>query len=182
MNHAAYAYSQLGDTTKAKHFISLYDEQYGDYGVGEEDELLKIQMAKQLIGVDGQHNRIQAGPIMESSAAPSGSVSRNLEGSSHTFYIEPTDDDMSHLITQEVDHTHKVEEHELNIGSARQLLHVFEYEKGIRICLDLLKQDYDNSEAHELILETFHTLGFRNELALRVKDDLRLIMIESGRV
>ena len=139
-------------------------------------------MAKQLIGVDGQHNRIQVGPIMESTAVPSGSVSRNLEGSSHTFYIEPTDDDMSHLITPEADHTHQIEEHELNIGSARQLLQVFEYERGVRICLELLKQDYDNAEAHELILDTFHTLGFRNELVLRVKDDLRLIMIEHGKV
>lgn len=139
-------------------------------------------MAKQLIGVDGQQNRIQAGPTITSSAAPSGSGSRNLEGSSHTFYIEPTDDDMSHLVTHEVDHTQKLEEHELNIGSARQLLEVFEYEKGIKICLELLRQDYDNSEAHELMLETFHTLGFRNELVLRVKEDFRLIMIESGTV
>jgi uncharacterized protein HemY len=34
----AYAFAQLGDTTKAKHFLSQHEEQFGEYGITEEDE------------------------------------------------------------------------------------------------------------------------------------------------
>ena len=41
----AYAFAQLGDKTKAKHFIALFDEQFGEYGVAEDDELEKVKKA-----------------------------------------------------------------------------------------------------------------------------------------
>ena len=42
----------------------------------------------------------------------------------------------------------------------------YEYEKGLKMCLQLLKEDFDNTEAHMLLLEAFHTLGFKNELVV----------------
>ena len=43
-------------------------------------------------------------------------------------------------------------------------LESFHYEKGMKILLKLLMQNYDNLEAHALILESFHILGFNNDL------------------
>jgi hypothetical protein len=34
----AYIYAQMGDNTKSKHYVNQYDEQFGDYGISEEDE------------------------------------------------------------------------------------------------------------------------------------------------
>jgi hypothetical protein len=49
----------------------------------------------------------------------------------------------------------------------------FDYQKGCDICLELLRRDYNNNDAHSLILDTFHTLGFKNELIINLKAQLR---------
>ena len=43
----------------------------------------------------------------------------------------------------------------------------------------MLRRDFDEKEAHLLILETFHALGFKNELVLKVKEELKQIMLDS---
>jgi hypothetical protein len=50
----------------------------------------------------------------------------------------------------------------------------------MNICLELLKKDFDDFEAHSLILETFHTLGFKNEVAINTKVELKNIMLDSN--
>ena len=46
----------------------------------------------------------------------------------------------------------------------------FEYQEDLKICLCALEADYNNIKAHMLILETFNSLGFRNQLTLKTKD------------
>lgn len=65
------------------------------------------------------------------------------------------------------------------IKLAEQLLGNFEYQEGLNICLRALEADYDNIEAHRLILETFNSLGFRNQLTLKTKEALKEIMLKS---
>ena len=40
------------------------------------------------------------------------------------------------------------------------------------MCLSLLKRDYDDIEAHMLVQECFHALGFKSELVLKVRTEL----------
>ena len=54
------------------------------------------------------------------------------------------------------------EESTQKIQLAEKLIENFEYQDGLSICLQALAQDYENVEAHRLILETFNSLGFRN--------------------
>ena len=54
------------------------------------------------------------------------------------------------------------EESTKKIQLAEKLIENFDYQEGLSICLHALAQDYDNMEAHRLILETFNSLGFRN--------------------
>ena len=39
---SAYAFAQLGDMTKAKHFLTLHKEFLGEYGQADSDEQLKL--------------------------------------------------------------------------------------------------------------------------------------------
>ena len=55
----------------------------------------------------------------------------------------------------------------------------FDYDKVLGICLELLKEDFDNTEAHMVLLEVFHTLGFKNELVSDTKKSLKEIMMNS---
>jgi len=73
----------------------------------------------------------------------------------------------------------KAECADVSIASAKCALEEFDYEKGLNICLELLKQDYENYEAHMLILQTFHTLGFKNDITIATKDQLKAIMLYS---
>ena len=52
---------------------------------------------------------------------------------------------------------------------ARKLVEDYNYEDGMNICLNLLAQDFDDTEAHQLLLECFHALGFKNELVTNVR-------------
>jgi thioredoxin-like negative regulator of GroEL len=67
-----------------------------------------------------------------------------------------------------------------SIEAARGFMGEFDYDRGLEVCLALLRKDYDNQEAHELLLDTFHTLGFKNELVLRVREELRTILLEGS--
>jgi len=56
--------------------------------------------------------------------------------------------------------TIKLERHEMNVDHARRSFQDYDYQKGLDVCLALLKKDFNNHEAHSLILDTFHALGF----------------------
>ena len=62
---------------------------------------------------------------------------------------------------------------------AEELVSNFEYQDGLNICLRVLEADFDNIEAHRLILETFNSLGFRNQLTLKTKEALKEIMLKN---
>ena len=66
-----------------------------------------------------------------------------------------------------------------NIAQAANCFDNFDYAGGLEICLKLLRHNYDDAEAHVLISETFHALGFKNELVLKVKEELKQVMLES---
>ena len=76
------------------------------------------------------------------------------------------------------DHT-ILSEDQICIEVARVSFDEFDYQKGCDICLELLRRDYNNNDAHSLILDTFHALGFKNELIINLKAQLRQIMLES---
>jgi hypothetical protein len=56
----------------------------------------------------------------------------------------------------------KLERHEISLKEAKNSFEEFDYQKGLDICLELLRKDFDNHHAHGHILEAFHTLGFQN--------------------
>ena len=56
----------------------------------------------------------------------------------------------------------------------------YDYEGGLKICLKLLEADFDDWEAHILMLSTFHTLGLKNRLVTKVRQDLKQIMTGHG--
>jgi hypothetical protein len=43
----------------------------------------------------------------------------------------------------------------------------------------LLQSDYGNAEAHELVLQVFHELGFKNQIVIEGKLRLKEIMLAS---
>lgn len=71
----------------------------------------------------------------------------------------------------------KLENENASIEEAERCIKNFEYEKGMDICLKLVEQDYNNEQAHVLILETFNSLGFKNKLALKTRDRLKAIVL-----
>ena len=46
--------------------------------------------------------------------------------------------------------------------------------------MELLRQDYDNFVAHELVLHTFHELGFKSELVNTIRKELKEIMLSAN--
>ena len=67
------------------------------------------------------------------------------------------------------------------IQLAQKLIDNFDYQEGLNICLQALEHNYDNIEAHTLILETFNSLGFRNQVTLKTKEALKEIMLKGKR-
>lgn len=45
------------------------------------------------------------------------------------------------------------------------------------MCLELLQQDFDSPEVHMIIQEVFHTLGFKNELVEKTKEELKKLVL-----
>jgi outer membrane protein assembly factor BamD (BamD/ComL family) len=45
----AYAFAQLGDFTKCKHYLDRYQEEFGEYGVVEEADSAKLGSAKAIL-------------------------------------------------------------------------------------------------------------------------------------
>jgi len=46
------------------------------------------------------------------------------------------------------------------------------------MCLELLRINFDNHEAHALLLEVFHALGFKNEVVLRTREQLKELLVQ----
>ena len=74
--------------------------------------------------------------------------------------------------------TIELERHEINIKSATASFEDYDYQRGLDVCLALLRKDFDNHEAHSLILDTFHALGFQNQLTKNARDELKEIMLK----
>ena len=133
-------------------------------------------MAQQLTGSKDQLNR--EAPI----SGYTGNAPReawNGGGSSHTWYVCEGDEEgeecsASGLRTDgERPNESGISRGQVSIEAAKASLADFDYERGLEVCLELLRRDYDDREAHLLILDTFHALGFKNELVLRVREELR---------
>jgi SOS response regulatory protein OraA/RecX len=73
----------------------------------------------------------------------------------------------------------ELKEEQISIEFAKHCFDEFDYQKGCEICLKLLKRDYNNDEAHQLILDTFHALGFKNEFVISLKAQLKEIMLNN---
>ena len=158
--YIAYAFAQLGDITKSKHFMSLQKEFLGEYGQPDSDEQLKLQMANQIVrSYDEQLQQIGVPP----------EESLSQESKYASMGIEVRNEEKEHSLTGQTD----LNEDQINIETAKACFEDFDYQKGLDICLELLRRDYDDTEAHSLILDTFHALGFRNELINNLKAQLR---------
>jgi hypothetical protein len=70
------------------------------------------------------------------------------------------------------------DEYEESIYRASKLIHSFKYKDGLDICLQMLEKDYNNYEAHHLLMKTFSELGSRNELVKACSHQLKEIMFE----
>ena len=97
---------------------------------------------------------------------------------SHTFFIESEDESES---IAEVVKPEKDEEVAISIEEAKLQLQDFNYDQSLQICLKLLEEDYDHCEAHMVVLETFHALGFKNELVLDFKEQLKTVMLHHSK-
>lgn len=138
----------------------------GEYGQTDSDEQTKLQMANQ-IARSYEEQLEQIGVI------PEEIYSQEMKYAS--MGLEIRNDENDNTLTGQTD----LKEDQINIETAQGCFGDFDYQKGLDICLELLRRDYNNTEAHSLILETFHTLGFKNELINNLKAQLRQIMLDS---
>ena len=76
------------------------------------------------------------------------------------------------------------------LQSAMGALKDYKYEEAISICLNVshlfvtwqaLKEDYDNGEAHTVLLQGFNDLGYRSQLVQDTRTKVKELMIASGR-
>ena len=146
--------------------MAQHKEFQGEYGQTDSDETLKLQLANQIARSHDEHLE-QIGVVTEETySQESKYASIGLEKRS-----EENDNSLN-------DHT-ILSEDLISIDVARVAFDEFDYQKGCDICLELLRRDYNNNDAHSLILDTFHTLGFKNELIINLKAQLRQIMLQS---
>lgn len=162
----AFCYAHIGNKTMAKHFITQHEEQFGDFGIADENEQRMLHEAKILTQ---DHS-----PIMKSSVlTPLGD-----NKAANTFFIENESDlEFAESLKEAETQTSKGSS-QANVQVARRLVEDYNYEEGMNICLGLLTADFDNTEAHQLLLECFHALGFKNELVNNVRSQLKTIMLE----
>eukprot|EP00347_Sterkiella_histriomuscorum_P010322 403376753 len=85
------------------------------------------------------------------------------------------------------DNTHQnpnsVEKKEIdtNIDNARELYEKNHHEKAIKISMELLKQNYDDNEAHQLLLQIFNELGSDNSLVINTRLDIKDMLLKQSR-
>lgn len=153
----AYCYAHIGNKTMAKHFITQHEDQFGDFGISDESEHRMIHEAKILTQ---EHSPIKTSSLL----TPLGD-----NKAANTFFIENESDlEFAESLQDAETETSKVPS-QASVQVARQLVEDYNYEDGMNICLGLLAADFDNTEAHQLLLECFHALGFKNELVNNVR-------------
>lgn len=154
--------------------MAQHEEQFGEYGVTEEDEQQKLAVALQLSGSKDYQNR-------ETPVLGERTSTEEWTGSSHTWYVCEDDQEFADSQAEEEarEDSGPLVTGPATVEAARVYMAEFDYERGLEVCLELLRRDYDDQEAHHLLLDTFHTLGFKNELVQRVRGQLRDIMIRS---
>lgn len=189
----ALAYAQVGNLTKAKHFMQLYRETIGDAGpsqLPEDEEGQKINRASQIIM---SHYTVEQQKILLASSDQyqtdyetiSSAQSGGEKDAAHILLSDIAID--SYYLSEEEEATVSTglsfsspEECTQRIQQAQKLIDNFDYQDGLNICLQALEHNYDNIEAHSLILETFNSLGFRNQVTLKTKEALKEIMLKSN--
>lgn len=62
------------------------------------------------------------------------------------------------------------------LQEAQTSLYFYNYEKAMNISLALIARDYDDREAHAVILETINLLGFKNELVIETRMKMRHLL------
>ena len=95
------------------------------------------------------------------------------------FTIEPSEDedktnDDGSAVFKPVDG-----DRESLLKEASKAVDLFDYERATVIALSLLSRDYDDADAHAIILDTFNELGFRNQLVMDTRDVMRDIMLNA---
>lgn len=70
---------------------------------------------------------------------------------SNTFFIEDQADLDFIMSMQEAESNSDKANVQPNIDAAKELVDDYDYDKGLEICMALLKQDYSNIEAHMLV-------------------------------
>lgn len=108
------------------------------------------------------------------------SVFPNDNTGSNTFFIENIEDAEYIQSLKDAEANEAQQELTPDIEVARDLVEDYDFEKGLQMCLSLLKRDYDDIEAHMLVQECFHALGFKSELVLKVRTDLKVIMLDQN--
>jgi heme oxygenase len=82
----AFIYAQLGNKTKAKHYIQQYEETFGEYGITDDAE-------KKLLANASQLTSSQVNMPLKQHIEPT--IKDNY--GSHTFFIE-SEDESEHLL------------------------------------------------------------------------------------
>ena len=93
--------------------------------------------------------------------------------------VSPTDEESENLMS--VEQMKKLDTAQLQELASEALSDV-DYEQACGMLIELLERDYDNQEAHHLLLKVFNELGFRNVLVTSTKDKLRSILIDKRHI
>jgi len=68
-----------------------------------------------------------------------------------------------------------------NIDTAKELYDKNNFEKAVKISMELLKVDYDNNEAHELLVKIFNELGSENNLVVDSRLNIKDMLLKQSR-
>lgn len=55
-----------------------------------------------------------------------------------------------------------------------------DWQHAASVCLELLRRDIDDDEAHQQMLTLFHRLGFANELVMKTAKKFKHLLVDSG--
>jgi len=75
-----------------------------------------------------------------------------------------------------------IPENSNNIEYANKLIANYDYENSINICLNILEKDYDNGEAHALLMQIFTELGSRNQFVIEGRKKVKDLFLRQERL
>jgi len=68
------------------------------------------------------------------------------------------------------------------IEYANKLIANYDYENSIKICLNLLEKDYNDGEAHALLMQIFTELGSRNLFVIEGRRKVKDLFLRQERL